>query len=255
MLGKIFEGTSHDGTGTALSMKLNAFIAHSGVCSRRKAVDLIQGGRVTINGTCVRTPAHEVEPSDVVKVGSRHVTMRTFVYIALNKPRACVTTVCDERGRHTVLDLLGANIKERVYPIGRLDRETTGLVLLTNDGELAYRLSHPRYNVSKVYHVTLENGLVEDDVTRITRGVRLADGLVAVDEVSFLSSDNRLRVRLVLHSGKKRVIRRLFEALGNRVRSLERTVYAGIPLGHLKAGSWRYLSVAELSSIRRLAGL
>lgn len=234
-----------------MSMKLNAFIAHAGICSRRKAADLVKEGSVKVNGVVVRDPSYDVQEGDHIKVKGRMLKAEKKVYIMLNKPAGYVATVADERGRPTVLDLIGKKVRERVFPVGRLDRGTTGLLLLTNDGDFAYKLTHPRFKVAKTYRVTLDKDLAEKDVMRIKKGVYLPDGKVMVDAVSVLPRTNRV-VRIVLHSGKKRVVRRLFEKLGYTVKSLDRIAYAGLTLRDLPRGRWRMLSSQE---VKRLSGV
>jgi len=230
-------------------MKLNAYIAHAGICSRRKAVALVMSGVVTVNNFVVPDPAHEVRPQDLVAVNKKPVKAEEKVYIMLNKPKGVVTTAEDERGRQTVVDLLGKTVNERVYPIGRLDKDTTGLLLLTNDGELAQLLAHPRYEISKTYQVTLSNDISDESIARIKKGVYLEDGKVKVDAVSFCAPGYRRALRIVIHSGKKRIIRRLFEALGYRVKSLHRIAYAGLTLKGLSASSWRNLTKQEIERL------
>ncbi len=230
-------------------MKLNAYIAHAGICSRRKAVALVMSGVVTVNNFVVTDPAHEVRPQDLVAVSKKPVKVEEKVYIMLNKPKGVVTTAADERGRETVIDLLGPSIKERVYPIGRLDKDTTGLLILTNDGALAQLLAHPRYEVSKTYQITISTDIADADIERIKKGVYLEDGRAKVDAVSFCAPGFRRALRIVIHSGKKRVIRRLFESLGYQVKSLHRIAYAGLTLKGLAAGSWRHLIKQEIGKL------
>ena len=232
-------------------MKLNAYVSHAGVCSRRKAVELIKEGAVTVNGHVVLEPAYDVKATDKIAVQGKLIKAEQKIYIMLNKPKGYVTTASDELGRHTVLDLVADTVKERLYPVGRLDRDTTGLLLLTNDGDLAHKLAHPRYEIAKSYQVTLDKGLTEDAVARIKRGVYLEDGKAQVDELSFCSPKTRIAFRVVLHSGKKRIIRRLFFALGYTVEALERVVYAGIPLKGLAKGQWRYLTKPEIEHLQK----
>jgi 23S rRNA pseudouridine2605 synthase len=233
-------------------MKLNTYVAHAGVCSRRKAVALIQEGAVRVNGKVMVNPAYDVKPDDKIAVLGKHIQVEQRIYIMLNKPKGYVTTASDELGRHTVLDLLGDSVEERLYPVGRLDRDTTGLLILTNDGDLAHKLAHPRYEISKTYQVTLDRDLTEESLARINRGIYLEDGKVQVDELSFCSPRSRLAFRVVLHSGKKRVIRRMFQALGYNVKVLDRVIYAGIPLKGLAQGQWRYLSKAEIQHLQKM---
>lgn len=230
-------------------MKLNAYIAHAGICSRRKAVALVMSGVVTVNNFVVDDPAYDVRPQDHVAVNKKPIKVEEKIYILLNKPKGVVTTAADERGRATVIDLISSSIKERVYPIGRLDKDTTGLLLLTNDGELAQLLAHPRYEVAKTYQVTLSRDISDTDVDRIKKGVYLEDGKVKADAISFCAPGYRRAVRIVIHSGKKRIVRRLFEQLGYRVKTLHRVAYAGLTLKGLAAGSWRHLTSRELEKL------
>lgn len=231
-------------------MKLNAYISHAGVCSRRKAADLVKQGSVTVNGKEERDPSYEVQELDRVMALGRRIKAEPFVYILLNKPKGYVTTAQDERGRTTVLDLLGKEVKERVYPVGRLDRDSTGALLLTNDGTLAHTLAHPRYQVAKTYHVTVNKDIDDKTIELIKRGVCLEDGRVTVDAISFCSATYRQTVRIVLHSGKNRVIRRMFEALGFYVDKLDRIAYGGLTLRGLPRGGWRYLTGSELEKLK-----
>ncbi len=233
-------------------MKLNAYVAHAGICSRRKAADLIKSGSVAVNRKVLVDPSYDVSHEDNVTVFGRSIKVEQKIYIMLNKPKGYVTTASDELGRNTVLDLLGESVKERLYPVGRLDRDTTGLLLLTNDGDLAFKLAHPRYQVSKSYQITLEKDLTDESIARIKRGVYLEDGKVQIDELSFCSPRSRLAFRVVLHSGKKRIIRRLFEALGYTVKVLDRVTYAGLPLKGLARGQWRYLSKTEVQQLEKI---
>ena len=233
-------------------MKLNTYVAHAGICSRRKAVDLIKSSSVAVNGKVLLDPSYDVKVEDKVMVFGRQVKVEQKIYIMLNKPKGYVTTASDELGRSTVIDLLGESVKERLYPVGRLDKDTTGLLLLTNDGDLALKLAHPRYEVSKSYQVTLEKDLTDETIGRIKRGVYLEDGKVKIDDLTFCSPKSRLAFRVVLHSGKKRVIRRLFEALGYNVKILDRVVYAGLPLKGLARGQWRYLTKAEVQHLQNV---
>ena len=233
-------------------MKLNTFVAHAGVCSRRKAVDYIKEGSVAVNGKVLLDPSYNVKPENKVEFLGRQIKVEQKIYIILNKPKGYVTTASDEFGRNTVLDLLGKSVKERLYPVGRLDRDTTGLLILMNDGELAHKLAHPRYEVSKTYQVTLDKDLTDQSIERIKRGIYLEDGKAQIDALSFCSPKTRQAFRVVLHSGKKRVIRRLFQALGYNVKLLDRVIYAGIPLKGLAKGQWRYLSKTEVQHLQNI---
>lgn len=234
-----------------ITVRLNAFIAAAGFCSRRKAADLVKAGQVTVNGAVLQDPSYVVQENDrVCAQGKRLTVSERYVYIMLNKPKGYVTTLADERGRRTVMDLLGNVRLERIYPIGRLDRETTGLLLLTNDGNLAHALMHPRSRVLKTYAVMLDKDLENVHIAAIKKGVYLFDGRVYVDDLQFRGAHNRRAVLVTLHSGKKRVIRRLFYSLGYDVQELERVSYAGLTARGLARGAWRYLTKGEIVKLR-----
>lgn len=226
---------------------LNAFLAHAGICSRRNAVDYITYGRVTVNKEIVTDPGYRVKPEDRIAVDGRTIARESFVYIVMNKPTNYITTVSDEEGRSTVMDLLG-NLPQRVYPIGRLDRNTTGVLLLTNDGDLTNKLAHPRFNVKKEYEVILQDPITPDDEQALKRGIRLEDGVIRFDRIEI---SHETVVRVLLHSGKNRILRRTFEALGHRIKTLHRTSYAGITTHGLAFGAWRYLTKKEILDLKK----
>ena len=203
-------------------MRLNKFIAHAGVYSRRKADELIAAGKVTVNGEVVREMGHRVKPGDEVHYRGKLLQGRRKVYVLLNKPKGFITTTHDERGRRTVLELVRRATPERLYPVGRLDRNTTGLLLMTNDGELAERLTHPRYEIKKVYSAELDKPITKADLEKIAAGLELEDGPITVDEVALPDPSDRRKVGLALHSGRNRIVRRLFESLGYEVTKLDR---------------------------------
>lgn len=234
-------------------MQLNKFLAQAAVASRRKAVDLIKQGIVRVNNTVIKEPGYIVQENDVVTVHGRRVMIQELVYVLLNKPSGYITTTADEKDRATVMDLLGNHFKERLYPIGRLDRNTTGLLLLTNDGDLAQRLSHPRHEVAKIYQVVLDKTFLEADRARIIKGVRLSDGMVRVDRISHPLGPQKNTIRLTLHSGKNRVVRRLFEELGYRIKKLDRVGYAMLSKQGLPLGAWRRLSKKEVHSLKKMS--
>ncbi len=231
---------------------LSKFIAHAGVCSRRKAADLVRSGTVTVNDTVITEPGYKVESGDVVKISGKVIKQEPFVYILLNKPKDYITTMRDQKGRRTVMDLVKGAVKERIYPVGRLDRNTTGLLLLTNDGELTNKLSHPRHEVQKTYYVVLNNPLKRADAENIKAGVELEDGFVLVDELYFVENKPKSHVQLVLHSGKYRVVRRLFAHLGYEVVKLDRVLYAGLTKKGLPVGAWRFLNDKEVCTLKKL---
>ena len=230
---------------------LSKFLAQAGIASRRKVVDIIKSGVVTVNGTVIKEPGFKITNSDVVTVNGEKVQIESKVYILLNKPKNCITTMSDDLSRHSVIDLISDQIKQRVYPIGRLDRNTTGLLVLTNDGDLALRLSHPRYEVEKTYHVQLDKPFTHKDMQQLFEGVELKDGVVAADEAYFFKGESKKRCAVVLHSGKNRVVRRLFEHLGYEVVKLDRVAYAGLTKTGLSVGSWRYLTAEEIALLKK----
>ncbi len=239
-------------------IRLGAYLARAGVTSRRKAVLLVRSGTVAIDGQVVREPWREVMPSGLVTVDGVAVCKERLVYILMSKLRGNVTTCDDEQGRSTVLEQLGTSVEQRVYPVGRLDINTTGLLLCTNDGDLAHRLMHPKFEVEKTYRVMLDRPLIPSDLARVQSGVMLEDGLVTVDSVRMMGNDDGARdetgsrmIELILHSGRYRVIRRLFQALGYNVRMLDRTRYGGLTKRGLTVGAWRYLTPGEVAALRR----
>jgi len=236
-------------TDTAGLVTLNTYLAHAGVCSRRKAVELIQSGIVRVNQKVVREPAYRVQPGDVVEVSGKVLEAEELVYVLLNKPKDYVTTLSDERGRKTVMELIGDAAQERLYPIGRLDRATTGLLLFTNDGAFAQKLSHPRYEVEKIYTVMLEQNLSSTDMQAIMDGIELEDGKVQVDDIAYTGTTKK-EVTVIIHSGKYRVVRRIFEHLGYDVKKLDRVGYAGLTKKKLRLGAWRYLTKSEVAKLK-----
>ena len=230
-------------------MRLNAYLARAGVASRRGADELIRAGRVTVNG--VRGELNTfVTSDDAVRVDGRQVGKQTLRYVLLNKPRGTITTARDPQGRPTVVDLVGGAI--RVVPVGRLDRDTTGVLLLTNDGDLAHRLAHPRYGVEKTYVADVEGEPDDDAISKLADGVELEDGPTAPAQVRRLGPG---RLELVLHEGRNRQVRRMLEAVGHPVRRLRRSRYAGLAPGRLQRGEWRELTRDEVRGLRRLVGL
>jgi 23S rRNA pseudouridine2605 synthase len=232
-------------------VRLNRFIAQAGLASRRTADEWIAAGRVTVNGERVTELGRRIDTSrDVVQVDGRPVQPQALVYLLLNKPRDTITTTEDERGRTTVMDLLDDAARERgVVPVGRLDRHTTGVLLLTNDGELTHRLMHPRYEVEKLYQVETERRVAPHDLEKLAAGIELEDGLARADQVTYLDAPNR--VALSLHEGRNRQVRRMFEALGYSVEKLDRIGYGGLSAGHLRRGEWRHLEPHEVNRLRR----
>jgi len=233
------------------SDSLSKYLAQAGVASRRKVVDIIKSKVVTVNGAVIAEPGFKVNLNDCVRVSGNIVRSESKVYILLNKPKNCITTVSDDLGRHGVIDLIAQEIKQRVYPVGRLDRNTTGLLVLTNDGDMALKLSHPRFEVEKVYHLLLDKAFTRNDMKTILEGVELEDGFIKVDEARFFPDRPKQNVVVVLHSGKYRIVRRLFEHLGYGVEKLDRAGYAGLTKATIKPGEWRYLTNAEVSRLKQ----
>jgi len=232
-------------------MRLNRFIANSGVCSRREADELISKGMISVNGSLVTDLGTKVKYSDDVRYKGKKLSAEKKVYVLLNKPKGYVTTVEDAHAEHTVMDLLGNDFHERIYPVGRLDKETTGVLLLTNDGDLTGKLTHPKYNRRKIYHVFLETPLAKNDLFKLTEGIQLDDELVVADAVSYADPEDRSQIGIEIHSGQNRVIRRLFEGLGYKVKKLDRVYFAGLTKKNLPRGKWRFLSEKEISMLKR----
>lgn len=237
-------------SGKREGIRLNKYIADAGVCSRREADDLIASGAIKVNGQVVTEMGTRVSPDDEVHFGKERLDREKKVYVLLNKPKDYITTNSDERGRKTVLELVKKAGKERIYPVGRLDRQSTGLLLLTNDGELAEKLMHPRHKVKKLYHVELDKNLAEKDLDAILKGVELEDGKASVDAAAYVKDTDRKSVGVELHSGRNRVIRRIFEALGYKVKKLDRVAYAGLTKKDLPRGKWRYLTEKEVQFLK-----
>jgi len=232
-------------------IRLNRFIANSGVCSRREADELIKIGLISVNGVTITELGHKVNPTDEVRHEGKLLRREKPVYILMNKPKGFLTTTSDPDERNTVMHLIANYVKERVYPVGRLDRNTTGLLLLTNDGDLAEKLMHPSYNVKKIYKVELDRPLTKGDAQKIVDGVRLEEGVAMVDDLAIVS-DDRKTVGLEIHIGWNRVIRRIFEALEYEVVKLDRSVYAGLTKKDLGRGEWRFLKNEELVILKHL---
>lgn len=231
-------------------MVLNKYLAHAGICSRRNAVALIRQGAVQVNGTVVTDPGYRVAADASVVVRDTAAALQKKIYILLNKPNDYVTTVSDEKGRRTVMDLVRDAGLERLYPVGRLDRSTTGLLIMTNDGALAQQLSHPRHAVRKIYRVTLHEPVAELAMHELRQGIHLEDGLMAVDAIRYVPNTHNCIVEVEIHSGKNRIIRRLFEALGYSVKALDRIAYASLIKKDLLVGKWRFLTQEEVDCLR-----
>lgn len=236
-------------------IRLNKFLASAGIASRRKADLLIQEGRVKVNGKVVTEMGVKIDSSkDTIFVNGKQVTLLDEPqYIVLNKPKDCITTMSDERGRTTVMDYV--RVKVRVFPVGRLDRNTTGVLLLTNDGEFANRLMHPRFEVKKAYKVTLDRTLATEDAEKLHNGIKLDDGVSTPSEVYLLPGGRRKMVGIVIHEGRNREVRRMFERLGYDVKKLDRVAYGDITIDGLHRGEWRYLTKLEVAHLKKGVGL
>ncbi|MBX2952694.1 MAG: pseudouridine synthase [Leadbetterella sp.] len=230
-------------------IRLNRYIANSGLCSRREADDLIESGQITVNGKTITEMGYQVKVTDVVKYGRKILNPEKLVYVLLNKPKDFITTTEDPEGRRTVMDLVAKAGSERIYPVGRLDRATTGLLLFTNDGELAEKLSHPSHEIRKIYQVEIDKPLSSEDFEKLVEGVELEDGFIKPDEVSVITPDQQV-IGIEIHSGKNRVVRRIFEQLGYDVTQLDRTTYAGLTKKDLPRGNWRFLTEKEVIRLK-----
>ena len=231
-------------------IRLNKYLANAGVCSRREADEYIQAGAVLVNGTVVTELGTKVLRSDEVKFRDQPVTMEKKVYVLLNKPKDYVTTSDDPQQRKTVMDLVKNACEERIYPVGRLDRNTTGVLLLTNDGDLASKLTHPKFLKKKVYHVYLDKPVTATDLQKIAEGIELEDGEVHADAIEYASPTDEKQVGIEIHSGKNRIVRRIFESLGYRVVKLDRVQFAGLTKKNLRRGDWRFLTQKEVKMLR-----
>ena len=232
-------------------MPLNKYLAHCGVSSRRDAVTFITEGKVKVNTTIVKEPGYKVQPTDEVFYNNKKLFVtKNLQYILLNKPKDYITTTDDPQGRKTVLQLIKAATEERVYPIGRLDRNTSGVLLLTNDGDLTQKLSHPSFEIKKVYEVKLDKILTKGDFEKILAGLILEDGKVLVDSLAYADSKDKSIIGIEIHSGRNRIVRRIFEHLGYDVKGLDRVMYAGLTKKNVERGKWRFLSEKEIRLLK-----
>ncbi|HAR19840.1 MAG TPA: ribosomal large subunit pseudouridine synthase B [Cytophagales bacterium] len=235
----------------SLGIRLNRYIANCGVCARREADNLIQQGEIYVNGKIMTDFSYRVQPGDSVRYGSKLLKREKFVYILLNKPKDFLTTTEDPEGRKSVMDLVKDATNVRLYPVGRLDRNTTGLLLLTNDGDLTDKLMHPSYKAKKIYQVDLDKPFSDTDLQKIRQGVVLEDGPMRADDVEIVSPD-RKRVGIEIHSGRNRIVRRIFEHLGYNIEKLDRVMYAGLTKKDLPRGTWRHLTELEITTLKHL---
>ena len=246
--------TTHDSRLTTPSsdlMPLNKFIAHAGVCARREAADMVKKGLVKVNNELITEPGHKVSSKDDVRVNGKKIFIaKNLVYILLNKPKDYITTTNDPQERKTVLDIIGKATRERVYPVGRLDRNTSGVLLITNDGELAQKLTHPANEIKKVYAVTLNKPLDKKDFDQILKGVQLEDGMASVDALAYADIKDKTQIGVEIHSGRNRIVRRIFEHLGYDVKNLDRVIFAGLTKKNIERGKWRFLTEKEVRDLK-----
>jgi 23S rRNA pseudouridine2605 synthase len=232
-------------------MPLNKYVAHAGVCSRRDAADMVRVGKVSVNDKIITEPGFKVSRNDEIKVGGKKVNAnKNPVYILLNKPKDHITTTDDPQGRKTVMDIVKKATTDRVYPVGRLDRNTTGVLILTNDGELAQKLAHPSYEVRKIYEVTLDKPLAKKDCETLLNGITLEDGFIAPDSLAYADAKDKAVIGIEIHSGKNRIVRRIFEKLGYDVRNLDRVMYANLTKKNVDRGKWRFLQEKEVRLLK-----
>ena len=239
-------------TVTPAEVRLNKYIADAGICSRRNADMYISSGNVTVNGEVMTTLGYRVKPTDEVRFDGKLLSSEKKEYILLNKPKGFITTTNDEKGRKTVMDLVANATNVRILPVGRLDRATTGLLLLTNDGELTKKLTHPTHGVRKIYHVILDRKLDYKDFMKIQNGLELEDGFIEVDEISYVNDKPKNEIGIKIHSGRNRIVRRIFEHLGYQVEKLDRVVFAGLTKKDLPRGHWRRLTQQEVINLRNM---
>jgi 23S rRNA pseudouridine2605 synthase len=234
-------------------MPLNKYIAHAGTCGRREAAELVKSGHITVNGDTVLEPGYKVQYRDVVRLKGKVLQLQvTPVYILLNKPKDYICTANDPEGRKTVLDIIKNATTQRMFPVGRLDRNTTGVLILTNDGDLAQKLTHPSYEIKKIYEVTLDKPVTKADMESIATGMELEDGFIAADAVSYLSNTSKNVIGIEIHSGRNRIVRRIFEHLGYDVRHLDRVMFANLTKKNVDRGKWRFLAEKEVRTLKFL---
>ena len=234
------------------TIRLNKYIANSGICSRREADELITQGLVEVNGKVVTEMGYQVQKTDKVVFDGQSITPEKPVYVLLNKPKGYISTTKDEKARKTVMDLVANASPYRLFPVGRLDRQTTGLILLTNDGHLTKKLTHPSFGVKKIYHVTLDRKLSVEDLRTIADGVRLEEGVAEVDSISYIEGKPKNEVGIEIHIGWNRVVRRIFKKMGYEVEALDRVIFAGLTKKNIKRGHWRILTEMEVNNLKML---
>jgi 23S rRNA pseudouridine2605 synthase len=230
-------------------MRLNKYIAKSGICSRREADEHIKNGLITVNGKLTTELGTKISPKDIVKYDGTTLKSEKNIYLVLNKPKDFITTLSDKHERKTVVELVKNSCDERIYPVGRLDRNTTGVLLFTNDGELTKQLTHPKYNKKKIYHVTLDSDVAQSDIDKISEGITLEDGLIKVDEISYVDNDPK-QIGIEIHSGKNRIVRRIFNKFNYNVKKLDRVYFAGLTKKGIQRGKWRFLTEKEIFMLK-----
>ncbi|NOQ24067.1 MAG: pseudouridine synthase [Bacteroidales bacterium] len=232
-------------------IRLNKFLANAGICSRRDADELIKSCEVSVNGKIVQELGTKVSPNDEITYKGKKISKEQKVYILMNKPKDVVTTVRDKHAERTVIDLVENACPERVYPVGRLDKNTTGVLLLTNDGDLTKQLTHPSHKKKKIYHVQLDKDLTKADMMKIVDGIKLEDESIQVDAISYVEEKDRAQIGIEIHSGQNRIVRRIFESLDYKVKKLDRVYFAGLTKKNLPRGKWRFLTLQEISILKR----
>ncbi|MCF6184485.1 MAG: rRNA pseudouridine synthase [Bacteroidales bacterium] len=232
-------------------IRLNKYLANAGICSRRDADKLITDGFVKVNGKFVTELGTKVKKTDIIKYKNKLIKSEKHVYILLNKPKGVLTTVSDDRGRKTVLDFFRNKVTERIYPVGRLDKDSTGILLLTNDGDLTKKLTHPKYNKKKIYHIFLNKELEQKDAEKLVKGIELEDGFMKFDTLAYPDPKSKKDIGIEIHSGRNRIIRRMFAELNYDVLKLDRVYFAGLTKKDLKRGKWRFLSEREISNLKK----
>lgn len=237
---------------TSNEIRLNKFISNAGICSRREADTYIKSGSVTVNGKVITEMGYKVKLTDEVRFDGTTISPESKRYVLLNKPKNFITTMDDERGRNTVMDLVANAAKERIYPVGRLDRNTTGLLLFTNDGELAKKLTHPKHNVRKLYHASLDKKLKMEDLVKISENFMLEGKMVYVDAISYIENQPKTEIGIEIHSGRNRIVRKIFEHFGYKVIKLDRVIFAGLTKKNLPRGHWRQLTEQEIINLKML---
>lgn len=234
------------------TIRLNKYIANSGICSRREADELILQGLVEVNGKVITEMGYQVQKTDRVVFDGQGITPEKPVYVLLNKPKGYISTTKDEKARKTVVDLVANASPYRLFPVGRLDRSTTGVILLTNDGHLTKKLTHPSFNMKKIYHVTLNRKLSKEDMTTIAEGIRLEEGIAEIDAISYIDGKPKNEIGIEIHIGWNRVIRRIFQKMGYEVEALDRVMFAGLTKKNIKRGNWRILTELEVNNLKML---